>query len=142
MANEKIPSLGFHHIALQVKDFDRERAFLKAIGMKPYAAWMSGPKQIMLFEIGDGGMVELFSCGTEEAEANNRFIHFAMHADDVEAAYALAIKAGAEPIMEPAVRPVPSSPVRLTLNCAFVRAPGGEQFEFFKILEAVPPDLA
>ena len=69
MANEKIPSLGFHHIALQVKDFDRERAFLKAIGMKPYAAWMSGPKQIMLFEIGDGGMVELFSCGTEENPA-------------------------------------------------------------------------
>ena len=140
MANEKIPDLGFHHIALQVKDFERERAFLEALGMKPYAGWMSGPKQIMLFDIGDGGMVELFSCGTEEAEANNRFIHFAMHTEDVAGAYARAIAAGAEPIMEPAVRPVQSAPVRLTLNCAFVRAPGGEQFEFFKILEAVGSD--
>ena len=34
MANEKIPDLGFHHIALQVKDFERERAFLEALGMK------------------------------------------------------------------------------------------------------------
>ena len=138
MANTTIPSLGFHHIALQVADFARERAFFEALGLKPFATWMSGPKQIMLLELGDGGMLELFSAGTEDAPQNNRFIHFAMQVDDVEAAYAKAIKAGGTMILAPSVRPIASSPVRLTLHCAFVRTPGGAEVEFIRVLKAEP----
>lgn len=140
MANNKITSLGFHHIAIQVKDFDRAVEFYRdGLGLKPYAKWNGGPdgkKQIMLLEMGNGGMVELFSLGTEEAPVNSRFIHFAMHVHDVEDAYNKAIAAGAEPVMVPFVKPLDSSPVKLTLNCAFVRAPGGEELEFIRVVEA------
>ena len=77
-----------------------------------------------------------FSCGSEEDEINNRFTHLALSVDNVEQAYNVALKAGAESIMEPAVKTPDSSPVRLTIHCAFVRAPGGETLEFFRILEA------
>lgn len=140
MANNLIPGMGFHHIALRVKDFDRELKFLtEGLGLKPYATWMGGPnkdKKIMLLEIGNGGMIELFSLGTEEPEENNRFIHFAFHVADVDASYRRAMEAGAVSVMEPAVRPVPSEPVALTLNCAFVRSPGGAEFEFIRVLDA------
>ena len=141
MPNTKISGLGFHHIAVQVKDFARERKFFEALGMKPFTEWTSGSKQIMLMEIGDGGLLELFSAGTEDAPVNNRYIHFALHADDVEAAYATAIQAGGTPIMEPAVRPIASSPVKITLHCAFVRAPGGEEVEFIRLVKAEPCEV-
>jgi len=140
MANNVITSLGFHHIAIQVKDFDRAVEFYRdGLGMKPYAKWNGGPdgkKQIMLLELGNGGMVELFSLGSDVPAENARFIHFAMHVDDVEAAYNKAIAAGAESVMVPSVKPLDSTPVKLTLNCAFVRAPGGEEVEFIRVLEA------
>ena len=140
MANNLITSLGFHHIAIQVKDFERSVSFYRdGLGLKPYASWsagVNGEKKIMLLELGNGGMVELFSLGSEESPENARFIHFAMHVDDVEDAYHKALKAGAEPIMEPSVKPLDSEPVKLTLNCAFVRAPGGEELEFIRVLKS------
>ncbi len=142
MANDLIPGMGFHHIALSVKDFEKERRFLtEGLGLKPYVAWNKGEKQIELFEIGSGGMLELFSLGPDEEQANARYIHFAFHVEDVEMAYNRAIAAGAETIMEPAVCSVPSAPVALTLNCAFVRSPGGAEMEFIRILEASPLEI-
>jgi len=54
----------------------------------------------------------------------------------VDAAYETALKAGAKPKTAPKVVPVHSSPVDLTLNCAFVYGPSGEELEFFRIVEA------
>lgn len=140
MANNKIPSLGFHHMAIQVQDFEKEIEFYQKMGFRPYAQWTAGEnneKKIMLLELGCNGMVEIFSLGTTEPEANNRFIHFAMHTDDVDAAYRVALEAGAQPLKEPAVLPLEtSSPVKLVLNCAFVRAPGGYELEFIRVLES------
>ena len=54
----------------------------------------------------------------------------------MEAAYNRAIASGAESVMVPSVKPLDSAPLKLTLNCAFVRAPGGEEVEFIRVLEA------
>lgn len=141
MANSVIPSLAFHHIAIQVKDFETEKKFFtEGLGMKLYAQWNSGPdgkKTICLLELGSGGFVELFSLGTEEPIENSRFLHFAMQVDDVQAAYDRALAAGAVSVKAPAVVPVNSAPAKITLQCAFVRAPGGEELEFFRIVDAV-----
>jgi len=140
MANNMLPGISFHHIAIQVKDFDRSvRFYCDGLGLKPYTAWNGGPsgdKRIMLLELGDGGMIELFSLGSEDEAVNNRFIHFAMHVDDVDAAYKKALEAGAQSVMAPAVKPLSSAPVKLTLNCAFVRAPGGEELEFIRVVSS------
>ena len=47
----------------------------------------------------------------------------------------IVLKAGAKPKSAPVVAPLDSAPIKLTLNCAFVYGPAGEELEFFKILE-------
>jgi hypothetical protein len=65
---------------------------------------------------------------------NGKWLHFAMHADDVDAAYAAAITAGAKPLIEPKEVPLDSRPYKMTLRIAFVIGLDGEQLEFFKIV--------
>ena len=58
MANDRIPSLGFHHVAIRVADFRREADFfMNGLGLNPYAQWTNGEKQVMLLELGNGGMI-------------------------------------------------------------------------------------
>ena len=137
MANEIIKGMGFHHVALKAADFDGAYKFYtEGLGLKLYTAWGEGDSRAAMLDLGDGGILELFAGGTANTEANARYIHFAVKVDDVDSAYAIALKAGAKPKSEPVVVPVASSPVKLTLNCAFVYGPCGEELEFFRIVSA------
>jgi len=137
MANKIISGMGFHHVALRAADFENAYKFYtEGLGLELYSTWGEGNGRIAMLDLGDGGILELFAGGTEEAEANQRYIHFAVKVDDVDAAYAAAIKAGAKPKSEPKVVPLDSHPVKLTLNCGFVYGPCGEELEFFKVIEA------
>lgn len=134
MANEIIKGMGFHHIALKAVDFEKSLEFYTALGLKFYTQWGEGDGRIAMLDLGDGGILELFAGGKSGDNAN--YIHFALKVDDVDAAYAKAIEAGATPKSEPKVVPLDSAPVRLTLNCGFVYGPSGEELEFFRVLEA------
>ena len=134
MANEIIKGMGFHHIALKAVDVEVSLKFYEALGMKFYTQWGEGDGRIAMLDLGDGGILELFAGGAEGANTN--YIHFAMKVDDVDAAYATAIAAGAKPKSEPKVVPLNSAPGQLTLNCGFVYGPSGEELEFFRIVEA------
>ena len=82
MANHVIPSLAFHHIGVHVKDFAREKEFfVNGLGLKPFTSWHNGEREIQLLEMGNGGMIELFSHGSEEPTVAGRFIHFAMQVE-------------------------------------------------------------
>ncbi len=137
MANEIIKGMGFHHVALKTADFDAScKFYTEGLGMKLYAAWGEGDNRAAMLDLGDGGILELFAGGTTEDAANARFFHFAMKVDDVDAAYETALKAGAKPKSAPVVVPISSEPVKLTLNCAFVYGPSGEELEFFRVVSA------
>ena len=124
MANEIVSGMGFHHVALKAHNFDASlKFFTEGLGMKFFTMWGEG----------DGSILELFAGGPEEA-GEGRYIHYAMKVDDVDAAYNTAMAAGAKPKTAPKVVPLDSHPVKLTLNCAFVYGPSGEELEFFKIL--------
>ena len=126
MANEIIKGMGFHHVALKAVNFEESlKFFTEGLGMKFYTQWGEGDGRIAMLDLGDGGILELFAGGAEGPNTN--YIHFAMKVDDVDAAYATAIAAGAKP---------KSAPVKLTLNCGFVYGPSGEELEFFRIVEA------
>ena len=134
MANEIIKGMGFHHVALKATNFEESlKFFTEGLGMKFYTQWGEGDGRIAMLNLGDGGILELFAGGAEGPNTN--YIHFAMKVDDVDAAYATALAAGAKPKMEPKVVPLDSAPVKLTLNCAFVYGPSGEELEFFRIVE-------
>ncbi len=137
MANEIIKGMGFHHVALKAADYEGAYKFYtEGLGMKLYAAWGEGDSRAAMLDLGDGGILELFAGGTAEPEANPHYIHFAVKVDDVNAAYEIALKAGAKPKSAPVVVPVGSTPISLTLNCAFVYGPCGEELEFFRIISA------
>ena len=136
MANDIIKGMGFHHVALKTADLDASIAFYEKLGMKFYTSWGEGDGRIAMMDFGDGGILELFAGGSADEQTNPKYIHFALKVDDVDAAYATALAAGAKPKSAPKVVPLNSKPVKLTLNCGFVFGPSGEEVEFFRVVKA------
>jgi glyoxylase I family protein len=138
MSNDIIKGLGYAHMAIAAKDFDKSLAFYKALGLTVYTGWGEGDSRIALLDMGDGTLLELFAkpdLNTDKVAGvadGNPFLHFAFSAQNVDEAYRIALEAGAQPIKPPAEMPLPSHPLRLTLRVAFVRGPSGEELEFFK----------
>ena len=138
MANEIIKGMGFHHIAMYATDFEKSLEFYKALGMKPIVEWGEGKKRIMLLDVGNGDRIELFAKGGDEYSADGKWNHFALEVEDVEKAYEIALKAGAEPHIAPKTVALNSFPVKITIQCGFVKGPDGEQVEFFRQVEGEP----
>lgn len=135
MANKIISGLGFHHIALKAANFEESYKFYtEGLGMTPLAGWGEGDGRIQMLDIGDSAILELFAGGSEKAEVG-RYIHLAFRCDDVDAAFATAVKAGAKVKTEPFTVPVNAQPKPMTLRVAFVFGPSGEELEFFKVVE-------
>ena len=132
MANEIIRGMGFHHVALKVKDFERSLEMYRALGLREIVRWGEGKGEIAMLDIGDGGRIELFACGGDEFAVNGKWQHFAMKVDDVEQAYAVALAAGFAPKIAPKVVPLDSRPEKMSINIAFVLGNDGEEVEFFK----------
>jgi len=132
MANEIIRGMGFHHVALKVKDFERSLEMYRALGLREIVRWGEGKGEIAMLDIGDGGRIELFACGGDEFAVNGKWPHFAMKVDDVEQAYAVALAAGFAPKIAPKVVPLDSKPEKMSINIAFVLGNDGEEVEFFK----------
>ncbi|MGN1409076.1 MAG: VOC family protein [Eubacteriales bacterium] len=137
MANEIIKGMGFHHVALKAADFEGALKFYtEGLGMKFYTMWGEGNGRIAMLDLGDGGILELFAGGEAGETRNAGYIHFALRVDDVDAAYARALECGAREKSKPAVVPLESAPVKLTLNCGFVYGPSGEEIEFFRVVSS------
>lgn len=132
--NKVIPGLGFHHIALKVRDFKKSCDFYKALGLTPIVGWGEGNGEILMFDLGDGGILELFAGGGDSLSENGKWLHFAMKTDCVDTAYEAAIAAGARPMTPPKEVPLDSRPYKMTLKIAFVYGPDNEQLEFFKVI--------
>lgn len=133
MANEKIPGMGFHHVALRTTDLEKSLAFYKALGMKEIVRWGEGAMEIVMLDIGDGGRLEVFANRGVDYPAEGRWQHFAVAVDDVEAAFELALSLGAKPNILPKTVPIDGAkPTPITIQVAFVEGPDGELLEFFK----------
>lgn len=131
MANEKIPGVGFHHLAIGCADLDKSIAFYKAIGFTEIASWGEGASRAVMLDIGNGGIFELFANGTTEPQANERLLHFAFATCCADTCYASAMAAGAVSHMEPKDVDIQSDPV-MKVRIAFVKGPDGELLEFFQ----------
>ena len=134
--NTVIPGLGFHHIALRVRDYDRSLAFYRdGLGCTIAAAWGEAPDRKVMVDLGDGGRIEIFEKPYSGkricADFLGEWFHFAMRTDDVDAAYARALEAGAVSQMTPRDMDLPADPV-YPVRLAFVQGPDGEVIEFFR----------
>jgi glyoxylase I family protein len=130
-----LSKMGFHHIALRCKDFDKSVAFYKAIGLKPCIGWGEAPKRVAMLELGNGGRIELFEGGTgektESPSQSGEWFHLAIASENPDVSFEAAMNAGATQKYAPydmVLGSTPPTPVRL----AFVCGPDGEVIEFFR----------
>lgn len=120
-------------MALRTTDLEKSLAFYKALGMEEIVRWGEGAQEIVMLDIGDGGRLELFANRGIDYPAEGRWQHFAINADDVPAAYELALSLGAKPHTAPKIVPLDDArPAPIAIQVAFVEGPDGEQVEFFK----------
>ncbi len=135
MSNDIIKGLGYAHIAIAAKDFDKSLAFYRALGLKLYTQWGAGDSRIALLDMGDGSLVELFAKPDLDGSGEGSpYLHFAFSAQNVDEAYRVALAAGAIPLKPPVEMPLDAHPLAMTLRVAFVKGPSGEELEFFKMI--------
>lgn len=132
MANEILKNLGFHHIALRCADIEKSLEMYQALGMTEKVRWGENESLIVMLDIGNGSIIELFADGGSKYAEEGKWQHFAMTTDNVEKAYETALKAGFTPLTAPKTVPLNSSPEKMEITVAFVKGPDGEQVEFFK----------
>lgn len=132
MPNEKLPVLGFHHIALKCADVEKSLSMYLSLGMKEVLRWGEGDRLIVMLDVGDGGRIELFANGSDKYSPMGKWVHFALHTDNVDAAYETALAAGFASKTAPKVVPLESAPYKTSINIAFVIGPDGEEVEFFR----------
>jgi len=133
--NKKLPGLGFHHIALKVKDFEKSLDFyVNGLGCTPTVGWLNGEgKKIQMLDLGNGDIIEMFEGGDDSLQPVGNWQHFAMCVDDVDAAYEAAVAYGARPKIAPKTVPLDSKPYKMAIHIAFVYGPDDEELEFFTV---------
>ncbi len=131
MANEVIKGCGFCHIALGAVDFEKSVAFYKALGMTVYHSWGEAPHRVVMFNLGDGGNIELFEGAPDVAENMPKWQHLAIATTDLQGAFDAAVAAGAVVKSEPTACEIHTNEGIYMVSIAFVYGPSGEVIEFF-----------
>jgi glyoxylase I family protein len=131
--NQSIKGAGFHHVSLGVVDFDRAVAFYKeGLGFQEKLSCTLEGRRMLMLDLGDGSILEIFSEGKKEAPSEGRITHFCIRTADCDAAHALALAAGAVETLSPrdVTLPDPARPVDVRIS--FVLTPSGESLEFLQ----------
>lgn len=131
MANEIIRGMGTSHTAVAAVDFEKSLKFYAALGIKCFTQWGGEGNRIALLDVGDGTRIELFE-KPELTAGEAALLHLAFSVQNVDEAYATALRAGAVSLRAPEELPLDAEPFRITLRVAFVRGPAGEELEFCK----------
>jgi len=140
MLNNTTGKVGFHHIALRVKDMQIAKQFyMEGLGFILKGEWRDGETGLgCMVDIGDGGIIEMFDGWETDLDKSfdrqaGSFFHLAISVEDVDAVYKRALECGAKPQMEPKNIVIPASPP-IPARIAFVCGPSGESVELFKNL--------
>ena len=140
MANQVIKGARFHHIALKVKDIDlAERFYLEGLGFTKCGQWGEGDGRALMVDMGDGGIIEIFAGGREDAPGledasglSGSFFHLAIGVEDARAAFQRAIENGAVEKVYPKELTLKTLPNPTDVVLAFVYGPNGEVIEFMQ----------
>lgn len=124
---------GIHHIAMNVRDFDKSCTFYtEGLGLKEWISWKSENTRAVMLDTGNGSFLELFEGPYETQTQQGTLLHIALRTNDCDAAFEKACAAGAKTMSEPQDVDIPSS-VPMSVRIAFCTGPDGEILEFFQI---------
>lgn len=137
MSNQVIKGCGHHHVALYAADYDKSfKFYTEALGFSPICSWEMNGERAAMLNVGDGSILELFESNYlkahPEAKKKGLYWHLCYKADDVDAAYQIAMDAGATSSQPPMNVDLDAKPQPFTIRNAFVSGPDGESIEFFK----------
>ena len=131
--NTKIKNCSFHHVSLNVKNYDKSVAFYKALGMEIYIEWItdSGKEKgkHCFIDVGDGPYLELHSSSETDLH-ESRMQHICFYVDDVDAAYQAALENGASTKMVPQNFPLRGKSKTIESRFCHVYGIDGESIEF------------
>ena len=127
---------GFHHVALEVKDFNKSWDFYrKGLGFTVFKRWGDEGERVVLFDTGRKNYLEIFENPDKNADSEaGAVLHIALETADVDSALDQAKAAGAEVTENPKNVDIPSEPP-FPVRIAFCKGPDGELIEFFQIRE-------
>lgn len=119
-------------MALKTADWKATIGFYtEVLGFTEKIAWGQAPGRAIMLDTGDGNYLEVFEDPAYQPDPNGAIIHFALRADDCDAALERARSAGAEVTVEPKDVAIPSNPVT-PVRIAFCKGPEGAVIEFFQ----------
>ena len=105
MANEIIRGMGTSHTAVAAVDFEKSLKFYAALGIKCFTQWGGEGNRIALLDVGDGTRIELFE-KPELTAGEAALLHLAFSVQNVDEAYAAALRAGAVSLRAPEELPL------------------------------------
>lgn len=122
---------GFHHIAMNVTDFDGSAKFYTdVLGFSTAREWGDPGHRAVMLDAGNGNYVELFEKETTDAHAGT-LLHFALRTGNCDEIIDRVRESGAEITVEPKNVDIPANPV-YPVRIAFFKGPGGEIVELFQ----------
>ena len=133
MSNEIIKGCKFHHVSINVRNFEKSIQFYKILGMPVYLEFdIDDGERHAFIDVGDGPYLEIHST-KEKNLSDGRMQHFCFHVEDVDSVYELALKNGAtpkDPPFSPRDCPLKAVPKPLTkARVAHFIGPDGENIE-------------
>jgi glyoxylase I family protein len=124
---------GIHHVSIRTTDFERSIAFYtEGLGMQVVLRWGEGDGRAAMLDAGNENYVELFAGGAADPAPDKRMLHLALRTDDVDAALAAAVQAGAVTTIEPEDVVIPGQPAEATVRIAFCTGLDNEVIEFIQ----------
>jgi glyoxylase I family protein len=133
--NQIIQGGGLHHVAIQARDWDESLRFYRdTLGMAVTAEFGSPERKIVLLDMGDGSLIELFQ-HTAKTPApgsdapNDPVTHIALATTDVHAVTEHVRQAGCKITVEP--KDADLGVMQVTIS--FFLGPNGEVIEFFQV---------
>jgi len=118
---------GYHHVALFSQDMEKSLKLYLGLGGKIVHSFGTPERTINLVDLGGNAVLEIIPDGKGVPEVDPHLPHICLRTDDVDEAFATAIKFGATPKSEPTDHNLNGMEARN----AFVFGPDNEQVEFF-----------
>ena len=133
--NPIIAGSGFHHVAIQARDWEASlKLYRDDLGMPIVAEFGSPERRIVLLDMGDGCYVELFQPTSDTPPSdspapNDPVTHFAMTTTDIADTIEHVRAAGYNVTLEPTRLNLGD----LDVTIAFFDGPNGESIEFLQV---------